>query len=63
MKPLIVVVALAIILLTGCKTLENRIVRTLQCDRAYVVSNWGPVSFGTELSQADAQELARLSCE
>lgn len=59
MKTLIILLAFT---LAGCKTLENRIVRTLQCDRAYVVSNYGPLSFGTELSQADAQELARLSC-
>jgi len=44
--------------LTGCgtspKLLENRVVCTIDRSEAHVLSKWGPVSVGTQVSQADA---------
>lgn len=44
--------------LAGCgmspKVLENRVVCTIDRSEAHVLSKWGPVSVGTQVSQADA---------
>lgn len=51
-------------LLSGCATfkgtLENRLTTTLQGDRAFVSSLWGPIGFTSELSPEDAAEIQRL---
>lgn len=56
--PRLNVVLLAAALLTGCgmspKVLENRVVCTIDRSEAHVLSKWGPVSVGTQVSQADA---------
>lgn len=48
----------AALMLAGCgmspKVLENRVVCTIDRSEAHVLSKWGPVSVGTQVSQADA---------
>ena len=52
------VVILAGLLLVGCSTsfklLENRVVCAVDGSEAHVLSKWGPVSIGTQVSAADA---------
>lgn len=53
-----VITVVALALLAGCgtspKMLENRVVCTIDRSEAHVLSKWGPVSLGTQVSQADA---------
>lgn len=57
---LILVAALAMSL-AGCKTFENLIVRSLDGDRAFVASMYGPLGLTAELRAEDAAELQRLA--
>lgn len=59
MKYLTIVLALA---LTGCATtgqFENRITRTLSCDRVFVASLYGPIGVTTEIDKKDVAELCK----
>lgn len=55
------VVFLAVVLLAGCgsnpKLMENRVACTLDRSEAHILSKWGPVSVGTQVSQADTAVL------
>ena len=49
--------------LTGCATLEgkidNRVACTVGKDRAYVVSEYGPIGISSVISQKDAAVICR----
>jgi hypothetical protein len=42
------------------KSLETRVVTTLPGDKAYALSEWGPISFGSRLADIDAALLKQL---
>ncbi len=60
-KRVVVLVAAAVALLSGCSTVpgrfDNRIVRTLAGDRAFVNVLFGPVGVTLEVSAQDASVL------
>lgn len=54
--------ALLTLALAGCATtghFENRITRTLACDRIFVASLYGPVGITTEIDKKDVAELCK----
>lgn len=57
------VLLLACVFLPGCATVgkfDNRLTMTINGDRAFVSSLYGPVGITTELSEADAAALREL---
>ena len=51
------------LVLTGCATtgqFENRITRTLSCDRVFVASLYGPIGVTTEIDKKDVAELCKV---
>lgn len=51
-------ILLAALALSGCATLENlpldnRVVCTVARDKAFVVSEWGPVGISSKIADAD----------
>lgn len=57
------VLLMSCVFFTGCATVgkfDNRLTMTLNGDRAFVSSLYGPVGITTELSEADAAALREL---
>jgi hypothetical protein len=46
---------------SGCASLEGKIDNNLACtvakDKLFMVSEWGPVSFGAKIRQADTEAV------
>ncbi len=61
-KRVVVLVAAAVALLSGCSTVpgrfDNRVVRTLAGDRAFVNILFGPLGVTLEVSERDAAAVA-----
>ena len=64
MKTLLILL-LSIGVLSGCATkpsfLENRVVCTVAQDKAFVVSQWGPVGISGEIAKQDREVICRAS--
>lgn len=58
----IAIIAFALAL-AGCATfdvqLDNRVTCTVAKDKAFVVSQWGPVGVGSQVAAADAQVMCK----
>lgn len=61
MKRFILFITLAA--LSGCATfdinLDNRVTCTVAKDKAFVVSQWGPVGIGSQVADADRQAICK----
>lgn len=58
---IIVAAVMAMALASGCTHLiENRVMTTLQLDRAVVDMRYGPIGITVQLSPEDAAEIKRL---
>ena len=64
-KKLIIIAALVSLgALSGCATkphfLDNRVVCTVAQDKAFAVSQWGPVGISAEIAEADTKVICQL---
>ena len=61
MKPILAIIAA--LALSGCAslegTLDNRVVCTAAKDKAYALSEYGPVSIGARISELDRAVICR----
>lgn len=56
-------IALAVLALAGCGTLDgkldNRLVCTVAGDKLYAISEYGPISIGSRISDTDRRVVCR----
>lgn len=49
----------ALLLLTGCVTMDNRVACTVAMDKAFFISQYGGLGISSEIAEADAEAICR----